>query len=363
MPEFRSNEEIVQAARRNLAQGPWDYLVGGSESETTLRRNRQAFDRVALRPRVLRDVGKIDTSTTFLGQRLRIPVLNAPIGSLQAFTPTGGVAVAEAAHEFGIMPVISTATEPGLEEIAASTPGPKVFQLYVRGDDDWVEAILKRVTAAGYIGLALTVDLAVDSRRERPMLSGYTRLSRVGRVYEPLWQARLDWDRAMWIRSLVNVPFMVKGVQTAEDAQLCVERGVDVVWVSNHGGRQLDHAMGTLDTLREVTEVVQGRADIILDGGVQRGTDVLKAVAMGAKAVAIGRLTGWGLAANGKDGLVRVLEILENEMISAMGLLGVTSIEQLGPESVRDAPQVTPSHEMSAWANMPTPMGPGGRLL
>ena len=359
MPEFVSNEQIVQAAHRNLPEGDWHYLVAGSESETTLRRNRQAFDRVAFRPRVLRDVGKIDTSTTFLGHHLRIPVMNAPIGSLQAFTPTGGVAVAQAAHEFGIIPVISTATQPGLETIAEATPGPKFFQLYVREEDDGIEALLKRVVAAGYVGLALTVDLAVDSRRERAMLSGYTRPSRRGITYNSLYQSRLDWDRAKWIRSQVsNMPFMVKGVQTAEDAELCVEHGVDVIWVSNHGGRQLDYAIGTLDTLREVTEVVQGRVPIVLDGGVQRATDILKAIAMGAQCVALGRLSGYGLAANGKDGLVRVLEILEHEMISAMGLLGITSIDELGPEFVRDAEPVTPPHEMSSWVNMP-----GGRLL
>ncbi len=151
---------------------------------------------------------------------------------------------------------------------------------------------------------------------------------------------------------------MIKGVQTAEDAELCLEHNVDVIWVSNHGGRQLDHAIGTLDTLREVTDVVQGRARIILDGGVQRATDILKAIALGADVVAIGRLTGYGLAANGKDGLVRVLEILEHEMISAMGLLGITSIDQLGPEFIREAESVTPPHEMSSWVNMP-----GGRIL
>ncbi len=358
MPEFVSNEQIVQAARRNLPQGPWDYLVGGSESETTFRRNRLAFDRIALRPRVLRDVSKIDTSTTFLGQHLRIPALIAPIGSLQAFTPTGGVAAAEAAHEFGVVPVISTATEPGPEAIAAATPGAKIFQLYVRGDDDWVADLLKRVGDSGYIGLAITVDLAVDSNRERPMLSGYTRLSRRNGPANPLFQSRLDWDRMEEYRKLMDAPVMIKGVQTAEDAELCLEHNVDVIWVSNHGGRQLDHAMGTLDTLREVTEVVQGRVPIIVDGGVQRATDILKAIALGADVVAIGRLTGYGLAANGKDGLVRVLEILEHEMISAMGLLGVTSIDQLGPEFVREAESVTPPHEMSGWVNMP-----GGRLL
>ena len=358
MPDFVSNEEIVIAARKRLPQGPWDYLVGGSETETTMRRNRQGFDKLAFRPRILRDVSKIDTSTRFLGHNLRIPVLPAPIGSLQAFTPDGGVATAQASAEFGTIPVISTATQPSVEEIAASSDRPKIFQLYVRGDDDWVEALLKRVVAAGYIGMALTVDLAVDSNRERPMISRYVRESRRAAAYQPLFQARLDWKRMDYIKGLTNLPFMLKGVQTAEDAAIAVEHGVDVIWASNHGGRQIDHARGAMDTLPEIVNAVQGQAQIIIDGGVQRGSDVLKAIALGATAVAIGRLQGWGLAANGKDGLVRVLEILENEMISAMGLLGVTSVDQLTPKDVIPCEPVGWGHEMSQWVNMP-----GGRIL
>ena len=349
--EFLSNEEIVQAARKNLPQGEWDYLVGGSESETTLRRNRLAFDRIAFRPRVLRDVSKIDTSTTFFGQRLRIPVMLAPIGSLQAFTPTGGTAAAQAAAQFGTIHVVSTATLPGLEEIA-EVEGPKIFQLYVRGDNAWVEDIVKRAARAGYKGLAVTVDLAHDSRRERPMLSGYVRLSRRGPAFDRSFQAKLTWESLAWLRSLSDMPILVKGVQTAEDAELCVQHGVEVVWVSNHGGRQLDAALGSMDTLKEVMPVVRGKAQVIVDGGIQRGTDVIKAIAMGADAVAIGRLQGWGLAAAGADGAVRVLEILENEIISAMGLLGVTSMSQLGPEYLAAGESVTPPHEMSAWVNM-----------
>ena len=357
MPEFLSNEEIVIAARKRLEQGPWDYLVGGSESETSLRRNRLAFDRVAFRPRVLRDVSQIDTSTMFLGHKLRIPVLLAPIGSLQAFDPGGGATVAEAASEFGVTHVVSTATQPGLEEIMAASTAPKIFQLYVRGDDAWVEDIVTRVAKAGYGGLALTVDLAVESWRERPMISRWTRPSR--RVpFDRQYQAALTWEKMEWIRGLTDMPFLLKGVQCAEDAELAVQHGVDVIWVSNHGGRQLDTAMGSLDVLREVVDAVAGRATVIMDGGVQRGSDILKAIAMGASAVSIGRLQGWGLAAAGKDGVVRVLEILENEIISAMGLLGVTSIDQLGPEYLTVAERVTQPHEMSAWVNMP-----GNRLL
>jgi glycolate oxidase len=352
MPEFLSNEEIVIAARKNLQQGPWDYLVGGSESETSLRRNRLAFDRVAFRPRVLVDVSNIDTSTTFMGHKLRIPVLLAPIGSLQAFDPGGGATVAQAADEFGVIHVVSTATQPGLEEIMAATPGPKIFQLYVRGDDPWVEDIVTRAAKAGYKGLAVTVDLAVESWRERPMLTRWTRPSRRS-GWDGQWQARLDWKKLDWINSLTDMPLLLKGVQCAEDAEIALEHNVDVIWVSNHGGRQLDTAMGSLDVLREVMEVVGDRCTVIMDGGIQRGSDILKAIAMGASAVSIGRLQGWGLAAAGKDGVVRVLEILENEIISAMGLLGVTSIDQLGPEYLTVAERVTQPHEMSTWTNMP----------
>jgi isopentenyl diphosphate isomerase/L-lactate dehydrogenase-like FMN-dependent dehydrogenase len=154
------------------------------------------------------------------------------------------------------------------------------------------------------------------------------------------------------IKEMAGLPFMLKGVQTAEDAEIAVQHGVDVIWVSNHGGRQIDHGLGSLETLPEIVQTVNGRARIILDGGVQRGSDILKAVALGADVVALGRLQGWGLAAGGQDGVVRMLEILEDELISAMGLIGVTSISQVTPKAVCKAESVTPPHEMSAWVNM-----------
>lgn len=355
--EFLSNEEIVQAARRRLAQGPWDYLVGGSESETTMRRNRLGFDRLAFRPRILVDVSHIDPSITFLGHRLRIPVMTAPIGSLQAFTPDGAAAAARAAAGFGIIPAISSVTLPSLEETAAAADGPKVFQLYVHGDMDWVRDILGRVKAAGYVALCITVDVAVYSRRERPMLGRW--VTPTQRTPAPRnYLSSLTWDTLDQIRALWDGPLMLKGVQTAEDAALAVEHGVDVIWASNHGGRQLDHARGTIDTLPEIVNAASGRARIVMDGGILRGTDVLKAIALGADAVAIGKLQAWGLAAGGAEGLTRVLELLEHEITVAMGLLGVTCLDQLGPAYVCQGEPVVPAHEMSAWTNMP-----GGRLL
>ena len=352
--EFVSNEEIIREARRRCTQGAWDYLVGGSESETTLRRNRRAFDKIAFRPRILVDVSHVDTSTSFLGQKLRIPAILAPIGSLQVFDPAGGIAATQAATEFGILHCVSSATLPSLEETAAATPTPKIFQLYVHGDEDWTADMLRRIKGAGYVALALTVDVAHYSRRERPMLTRYMPPTRrPGAAPERRWLASLTWDSMDRIRDMAGLPFLLKGVQTAEDAEIAVQHGVDYIWVSNHGGRQIDHGLGSLETLPEIVQAVGGRARIIVDGGVQRGTDILKAVALGADVVALGRLQGWGLAAGGVAGCVRMLEILEDELLSAMGLSGLTSIADVTRSYVCPAEPVTDSHEMSSWVNMP----------
>ena len=350
--EFVTNQEIIQAARKNLTQDIWDYLSGGAESETTMRRNRLGFDYLALRPRVCVDVSKIDTATTFLGQKLRIPVMMAPIGSLQTITPEGGVAVAKAAKEFGTMNFVSSVTQPSLEEIAASTDHPKIFQLYIRGGLDWCKEIVDRVLKAGYVALCLTVDTAHYSRRERQMMNRYlppNKRSETARHY----QGMLTWDLMAAIKKHAGLPFILKGVATAEDAKIALDYGVDVIYVSNHGGRQLDHGRGTIDVLPEIVEVAKGKADIVLDGGVTRGTDVLKALALGCRAVTIGKLQGWGLGAGGKDGLVRVLEILEDELIIDMALLGVTRIDQVNPSYVCKSYPTTWPHEMSAFPHMP----------
>lgn len=354
--DYVSNQEIIQAARRNLPQDVWDYLTGGAESETTMRRNRLGFDSLGLRPRVLVDVSKVDTSTTFLGQKLRIPVMMAPIGSLQTITPEGGVAVAKAAAQFGTMNFVSSVTQPSLEEIAASTDHPKIFQLYIRGGLDWCAEIVGRVKKAGYIALCLTVDTAHYSRRERPLLNRWqppSRRTETGRIY----QAMLTWEMADQIKKIAGMPLIIKGIATAEDARIAVDHGVEVIYVSNHGGRQLDHGLGTIDTLPEIVEAAGGKAEIVLDGGVTRGTDIVKALALGARAVTIGKLQGWGLGAGGKDGLVRVLELLEEELIVDMALLGVTRVDQITSNYVRKTPPVTLAHEMSAFVHIP-----GGQL-
>lgn len=353
--DFVTNQEVIVAARANLDQNAWDYLTGGAESETTMRRNRLGLDSLAFRPRILVDVSSTDTSTTFLGHRLRIPVMLAPIGSLQLLTPEAGVAVAKAAEEFGTINFVSSVTQPSLEEIAAAARTPKIFQLYVAGDLKWVESLLARVKNAGYSALCLTVDTAIYGRRERQMMDRWLPPSRRQTGYE--YRAALTWETMDAIKEIAGLPFILKGVATAEDAALAVEHGVSAVYVSNHGGRQLDHGRATIEMLPEIVAAVGGKAEIVLDGGIARGSDVVKAIALGAKAVGIGKLQGWGLAAAGQAGLVRVLELLESEITVTMGLLGVTRIDQIKPAYVCKTEPLGPAHEMN-----PFPHIPGGRL-
>ncbi len=355
--DFVTNQEIIMAARRNLTQNVWDYLTGGAESETTMRRNRLGLDSLAFRPRVLVNVSKVDTSTTFLGHKLRMPVMMAPIGSLQSLTPEGGVAVSKATAEFGTMNFISSVTQPSLEETAASTQSPKVFQLYVRGDLKWVEDILGRVKKAGYSALCLTVDTAYYGNREKQMMNRWLPPSRRA-ASNRHFQAALTWEIMDAIKEIGGLPFILKGVATAEDAAIAVEHGVDVVYISNHGGRQLDHGQGTIDTLPEIVQAVGGKAEILIDGGFLRGSDVVKAISLGARAVNIGKLQGWALAAAGQEGLVRALELLEAEMKITMGLLGVRGVDQIRPTHVCRAQPTASPHEMSAFVHMPA-----GRLL
>jgi glycolate oxidase len=346
---FQTLHEIVRAARANLAPGPWDYLAGGTETETTLRRNRQALDSIAFRPRVLRDVSKIDCTTTFLGRPLRIPVMLAPVGSVESFSPGGGATAGKAAAEFGIAQMLSSVCNPGLEATAAAAPhGFRIFQLYVRGDDAWVDDWVKRARDNGYVAFCLTVDTAVYSRRERDLARRFIKPWRqraTGREF----QAALSWDQVKRFKDLHDIPLVLKGIATAEDAALAVEHGVEVVYVSNHGGRQLDHGRGTMDVLPEVLEAVGGRASVMVDGSFVRGTDIVKAIAMGAQCVGIGRLACCGLAAADSAGLLRVLELLEEEIHLAMGLLGVDRLAALNRSYLSVASPVNRPHVTSAF--------------
>ena len=343
---FATLQEIVIAARRNLSRPLWDMLSGGSDSETTLRRNRLALDSLALRSRVLVNVSKIDTSTTVLGKNIPIPVFIAPVGNfLQVADPQGIVAVARGAVAYGTEVFVSTAAKPGIEEAAAAVDVPMIFQLYVRSDRKWIEDVLDRAKAAGYRALCVTVDRAYYSRRERDLIS---RLP-VREGGDPTFQASLTWDDMVWMKSRMGVPLILKGIATGEDARLAVEHGADVVYVSNHGGRQLDHAQGCIEVLPEVVEAVDGRAEVYVDGAISRGTDVIKAVALGARAVGLGKLQGWALAAAGEAGITRMLELMEVEIKTALGLMGVTSLAQLDPSYVRPAQPVGPASITSAY--------------
>ncbi len=329
---------IIDAARANVDDDVWDYIAGAAESETTARRNRLAIDSLALRPRVLRDVTSIDPSATLMGHRLRIPVVLAPLGGLETITADGGLAQVRAGERFGVLPMISSITEPGLEAIGAATTAPKVSQIYVRGDAAWADEQIGRVLDAGYAAIALTVDSAYYGRRERQLRSGWRPTThQFGGDPGIVWQSRLTWDWLEAMHERAGVPLIVKGIQSARDAELALERGFEVIYVSNHGGRQLDHAEAAIDTLREVVDIVAGRAEIVVDGGFLRGTDVLKAIALGATAVGLGRLQAYALAAGGEAALVRLLELLEEEIVVAMGLLGVVRLDQLDANFVSEA--------------------------
>jgi isopentenyl diphosphate isomerase/L-lactate dehydrogenase-like FMN-dependent dehydrogenase len=326
---FQTLHEIVAAARRALAPGPWDYLVGGTETETTLRRNRQALDSVAFRPRVLRDVSAVETTATWFGQRVRLPVMLAPIGSIESFTPGGAATAAKAAGRFGIPQMLSSACNPGLEATAQAADNLRIFQLYVRGDDAVVDDWVRRARDHGYRGFCLTVDSAYYSRRERDLARRFVkpwRASATGLQY----QQALSWDQVKRFKDAhPDVPLVLKGIATAEDADIACGHGVEVVYVSNHGGRQLDHGRGSLAVLPEVVKAVGGRAQVWIDGGFVRGADIVKAIALGADVVGLGRIGCVGLAAAGDSGLVRVLELLEEEVRLCLGLLGVTRYDQL----------------------------------
>lgn len=328
--------EFVAPARRNLSRATWDYLMGGAETETTLVRNRRALDSLAFRPRVLRDVEKVDTGATVLGQKLRLPLILAPIGSLQDIVAEGGIAPTRAAARFGVLHMLSSACSPGLEAVAAANDHPKIFQLYVRGDQAWVDDYVARAVANRYIALCLTVDLDYYGRRERDLAKRYKATARRGPAADH-FQARFSWADVERIKNKFPIPMILKGIATAEDARMAVERGVEAVYVSNHGGRQLDHGKGGMDVLPEVIEAVAGRAEIIVDGGFLRGTDIVKAMALGANAVGIGRLQGLALAAGGEAALVRALELLEDEVRRCLGLLGVTSYAGLDRSYVAPA--------------------------
>ncbi|MBN9488455.1 MAG: alpha-hydroxy-acid oxidizing protein [Alphaproteobacteria bacterium] len=327
--QFVTLHEIVKAAKIRLNPNIWDYLIGATETETTLRRNRMALDSIAFKPRVLRNVSKIDPSSEILGKKLRIPVLLAPVGSLESFEAGGGITVAKGAGAAGVGMLISSVTTLKLEDIVKGGNGPKIYQLYVRGDTAWSADRVKQAMGAGYDAFCITVDSNIYSRRERDIAKRFVKSWRTAATGQD-YQASFAWDDFKRLREkFPDVKFLLKGIGTGEDAEIALQHGVWGVYCSNHGGRQLDHGRGSAEVLPEIVEVVKGRAKVIVDGSFSRGTDIVKAICMGADWVGMGRLYCYGLAAAGAAGIERVVELLEEEMKEAMGLLGVTSLKQL----------------------------------
>ena len=343
--------ELVALARTQLTTSAWDFINGGAETESTILRNRYALDCIAFRPRVLRNVSATDLSATFIGTKQRLPVLLAPLASLTDVHPEGALPIARAAKEFGCMMFLSSVTRPGIEEISKVAGDNFAFQLYTDGDDRWVADAAKRAADAGCKALCVTVDVPAFGRRERHV---HMRQSISGRPFGGLRSGEINRGRADWqiidkIRSTVDVPLILKGIQTAEDATLALEHGVDVIYVSNHGGRQLDHCRGAIELLPEIVAAARGKAEIVVDGGFMRGTDILKGIAKGASMVGIGRLLALALGAAGEAGVVRMLELLETELRVAMKLLGVNRFVELDGTYIQPAPSVTPPGLLSAF--------------
>lgn len=332
--------EYEALAKERLPAEVFDFITGGAGDELTVRENRAAFERVTLRPRVLVDVSRVDTSTEVLGQRVAMPVLVAPMGTQRLAHPEGEFATARAAAAAGTVFVIGTTASCTFEEVAEAG-GQRWLQLYVFSRDI-AQRLIERAEASGYSAVCVTVDSPQIGRRERDLRNGMRIPTEAmpGNLQRDDFPASghnpaVTWDDIDWLRSLTSLPMLLKGIVTAEDARIAVEHGVEGIVVSNHGGRQLDGCIATLDALPEVVDAVAGRAEVLLDGGVRRGTDVLKAIALGAKAVLVGRPIMWGLAADGEDGARHVLKLLHRELENAMALSGRTCVAQIDRSLVR----------------------------
>ncbi len=346
--DFLTLHELVKEAKGRLSPGNWDYLVGATETETTMMRNRAAIDALAFRPRVLRDVSSIDTGGSFLGKKISLPVMLAPVGGLENFDPEGGAPAGRAASAFGVPIMVSSVSLPGLKPMAEAASGPKVFQLYVRGDAQWVADIGKQAIDAGYDAFCFTVDTAIYSRRERDIAKRFVKPWRQ-RATGQHFQAALNWDDIKRFKDKFSIPVALKGIATAEDAAIAVEHGVEIVYVSNHGGRQLDHGRGSLSVLPEVVKAVDGKAKVWVDGGFSRGSDIVKAIIQGAELVGLGRLYCYALAAAGQDGVTRMFELLQTEVHEVLGLLGVTKFSELNASYLHPVAPVVQPHVHSAF--------------
>jgi 4-hydroxymandelate oxidase len=347
--------ELEEMARERLPQGAFDYIAGAADDEVSHHRNREDFERITLRPRYMVDVSTLDTSTTVLGTPISFPVMFAPTAGHKLCCSDGEQATARAAHGAGTAMVLSTLSTTAMEEVASASDGPKWFQLYVYKDREITRQLVQRAEAAGYKALCLTVDVPMIGNRERDLRNAFSltnefplanflgmeldlknmppgivnESSGFGSYIASKWDPSLTWNDFDWFRSITSLPIVVKGILTAEDAREAVAHGAEGIVVSNHGGRQLDSTLSGIAALPEVVEAVQGRCEVLVDGGVRRGTDVIKALALGARAVLIGRPYMWGLAIDGEKGARTVLEVLRRELLSAMALTGRPTIASI----------------------------------
>lgn len=345
--------DFEAAARERLSTMAYDYFAGGANDEISLRENRAAYDRIRLRYRVLRDVSHRELSTRILGETVSMPVLVAPTAFHGLAHPEAEVATARAVGAAGTILVLSTLSNASIEDVAKAASGPIWFQLYIYKDRGATVDLIRRVETARFSALLLTVDAPVLGRRERdvrnrfhlpPSLSAKN-LSAAGMAdipqsaesalaayFESLLDPSLSWRDLEWLRNVTRLPIVVKGIVRGDDALRAVECGASGLVVSNHGGRQLDTAPAAIDVLPGVVEAVERRTEVLVDGGIRRGTDVVKAIARGARAVMVGRPILWGLAVQGEAGVLRVLEMLRAEVDTAMALCGCPSIGDIDRE-------------------------------
>jgi len=340
-------------AQQRMAHIPWawDYYQGGSEDEVSLRANRAAFEYLRLRPRMLVNVSTCDLRTSVLGTSVSMPILIAPTAGHGLAHPHAECATARAVQQAGTLMVVSTQSTRSLEEIAQESLCPRWFQLYIDSYSQ-AESLIRRAEAAGYGALVLTVDTPRRGRRERDMrnqlsshLQAHTPSLASGNVSPRLENSSngeetsitdtLTWEVLPWLRSITSLPILLKGILTAEDAHLALEYGAAGLIVSNHGGRQLDGVVASMEALPEIVEAVAGRCEVYVDGGVRRGTDVLKALAFGARAVLLGRPILWGLAVNGEPGVHHVLQLVRAELELAMALAGCPTLGSITRSLVR----------------------------
>jgi len=360
MLEILNLESLEARARERLDPMLFDYIAGGAGDEWTLHENRAAWSRLQLLPRMLRGVGSRDQRTTVLGTAVSFPVLVPPMGFHGLCHEDAEVATARATAGAGTIFVASTVSNRSLEAIAEACAGPRWFQLYVYRDKAITRDLVQRAVAAGYSALCLTVDTPLAGPRERDRrnrlrmpahlglenfpathaerhTAGSEAESALARYIADMWDANLTWADVDWLRSVSNLPVIIKGVLAPDDARLAVEHGAAAIIVSNHGGRQLDGVPAPISVLLPVMDAVAGRVEVLLDGGVRRGTDVLKALALGARAVLVGRPVLWGLTLDGESGVAAVLEHLRGEIDLAMALAGCRSVNDIGRELVVSA--------------------------